>query len=146
MLHRVDMVPGRTRHRWYRGTSIIRNSLSQGTYSSICLGPYGGPRGGGRFLMSEVTLYRSPGVINATCKSCLGMRSDPPKSNQVKSNQIQIESNPHKSNQNQRQGSTLEPKRPGFSPASDAIRWYSPASDWLSPASDEIKTRSRAEP
>jgi len=24
----------------------------------LCLGPYGGPRGGGLFLMSEVPLYR----------------------------------------------------------------------------------------
>ena len=49
----------------YRGTSLIRNSLSLGTslirkspllgtYSSICLGPYGGPGWGGLFLMSPV--------------------------------------------------------------------------------------------
>ena len=30
----------------YRETSLIRNSLPLGTYSSICLGPYGGPGGG----------------------------------------------------------------------------------------------------
>ena len=36
--------------RYYRGTTLIRNSLPLGTYSSICLGPYGGPRGGGCFL------------------------------------------------------------------------------------------------
>ena len=29
----------------YRGTSLIRNSPPVGTYSSICLGPYGGPGG-----------------------------------------------------------------------------------------------------
>ena len=40
----------------YRGTSLIRNSTSSETYSSICLGPYGGPRGGGLFLMIEVPL------------------------------------------------------------------------------------------
>ena len=39
-----------------RGTSLIRNSLPLGTYSSICLGPYSGPRGGGRFLLSELPL------------------------------------------------------------------------------------------
>ena len=31
-----------------------------GTYSSICLGSYGGPKGVGRFIMSEVPLSRSP--------------------------------------------------------------------------------------
>ena len=36
--------------RPYRGTLPIRNSLPLGTYSSICIGPYGGPRGGGGFL------------------------------------------------------------------------------------------------
>ena len=41
----------------YRGTSPISNSIPLGSYSSICLGPSGGPRGGGRFLMSEVPLY-----------------------------------------------------------------------------------------
>jgi len=39
----------------YRGTSLLRNRPPLGTYSSI--GPSGGPRGGGRFLMSEVPLY-----------------------------------------------------------------------------------------
>ena len=34
----------------YRGTSLIRNTPLLGPYSSICLGPYGGPRGGGGFL------------------------------------------------------------------------------------------------
>jgi hypothetical protein len=29
----------------YGGTLLIRHSLPLGTYSSICLGPYGGPRG-----------------------------------------------------------------------------------------------------
>ena len=32
------------------GTSLISNSLPLGTYRSICLGPYGGPRGGGVLL------------------------------------------------------------------------------------------------
>jgi len=40
----------------YRGTSLIRNCLPLGTYSSICLGPYGGPWGGWGGLMSEVPL------------------------------------------------------------------------------------------
>ena len=40
----------------YRGASLIRNSPPLGTYSNICLGPYGGPGGGGRFLMSEEPL------------------------------------------------------------------------------------------
>ena len=39
--------PPRTPQQAYRGTSLIRNSPPPGTYSSICLGPYGGPRGGG---------------------------------------------------------------------------------------------------
>jgi len=30
----------------YRGTSLIRNRPLLGPYSSICLGPYGGHRGG----------------------------------------------------------------------------------------------------
>ena len=34
----------------YRGTSLITNRRPLGPYSSICLGPYGGPRGGGGFL------------------------------------------------------------------------------------------------
>ena len=34
----------------YRGTSLIRKHLPVRTYSSICLGPNGGPRGGGGFL------------------------------------------------------------------------------------------------
>ena len=29
----------------YRGTSLIRKRPPLGTYCSICLGPYGGPRG-----------------------------------------------------------------------------------------------------
>jgi len=37
----------------YRGTSLIRNSPPLGTYSSICLGPYGGPGGGGGFLCAR---------------------------------------------------------------------------------------------
>ena len=41
----------------YWGTSLIRNSLPLGTYSSMCLGPYDGPGGGGMFLMDEVPLY-----------------------------------------------------------------------------------------
>ena len=39
-----------SRHPWvrygYRGTSLIRNRAPLGPYSSICLGPYCGPRGG----------------------------------------------------------------------------------------------------
>jgi hypothetical protein len=34
----------------YRDTSLIRNRLHSGPYRSICLGSYGGPRGGGSFL------------------------------------------------------------------------------------------------
>ena len=61
--HSLGSSPGRT--GWahpapYRRASLIRNSFLLGTYSSICLGPYGGPRGGGRFPMSEVALYRKP--------------------------------------------------------------------------------------
>ena len=35
----------------------MRNNPSLGSYSSICLGSYGGPRGQGQFLLSEVPLY-----------------------------------------------------------------------------------------
>ena len=34
----------------YGGTSLIRNQSPVGPYSSIRLGPYGGPRGGCCFL------------------------------------------------------------------------------------------------
>ena len=37
----------------YKGISLIRNSPPLGTYSSICLGPYGGPGGGGGFLCAR---------------------------------------------------------------------------------------------
>jgi len=42
----------------YWGTSLIRNCNLPSTVG-LCLGPYGGPRGGGVFLMSEVPLYGS---------------------------------------------------------------------------------------
>ena len=45
----------------YRGVSLIRNRPPLGPYSSIRLGPCGGPRGGGLFLMSEVPLYPGRG-------------------------------------------------------------------------------------
>ena len=37
--------------------SLIRKDTPQDPAVGICIGPYGGPRGGGRFLMSEVLLY-----------------------------------------------------------------------------------------
>jgi len=37
----------------YRGTSLIRNSAPLGPYSSICLGLYGVPSGGGCFLRAR---------------------------------------------------------------------------------------------
>jgi len=40
----------------YKGASLIRNDLPLGPYSRPMSGPYGGPRGGGLFLMSEVPL------------------------------------------------------------------------------------------
>jgi hypothetical protein len=50
----------------YRGTLLMRNSLPLGAYSSICLGPYGGPRGRGDGvchpgLMSEIPLSYQDG-------------------------------------------------------------------------------------
>jgi hypothetical protein len=42
--------------RAYRGTSLIRNSPCLLPTVGLCLGPYGGPRGRGQFLMSEVPL------------------------------------------------------------------------------------------
>ena len=60
-----------TSHRGYRGTSFIRNSALLGTYGRTpCLGPYGGPRGGGLFLMSEVPLYSK--VTTRTCTLYVG--------------------------------------------------------------------------
>ena len=49
-----------------RGTLLMRNSLPPETYSSICRGPCGGPRGGGLFLMSEVPLYQ--GFVPPKCE------------------------------------------------------------------------------
>ena len=40
----------------YRGTSLIRNSAPEDPTVALRLGPYGGPSGGGRFLMSDVPL------------------------------------------------------------------------------------------
>jgi len=42
----------------YRGTSLIRNSLSLGPYSRTVPRALWWSEGGGRFLMSEVPLYR----------------------------------------------------------------------------------------
>ena len=44
----------------YKGPSPMRKSLPLRSYSSICLGPYGGPRGGGFFRVSEVPLSPPP--------------------------------------------------------------------------------------
>ena len=41
----------------YRGTLLIRKRAPQDSTVGLCLGPYGGPRGRRRFLMSEVPLY-----------------------------------------------------------------------------------------
>ena len=40
----------------YRSTALIRNRCSLGTYSRPFPRPHGGPKGGRRFLMSEVPL------------------------------------------------------------------------------------------
>ena len=40
----------------YRGTSLIRNRPTQDPTVGLCLVPWGGPRGWGLFLMSEVPL------------------------------------------------------------------------------------------
>ena len=48
----------------YRDTSLIRNRPPLRPYSSIRLGPCGGHRAGGLFLMSEVTLYPEHGRAN----------------------------------------------------------------------------------
>ena len=37
-------------HLRYRGTSLTRTPPPVGPYSSMCLGSYGGPEGGGCFL------------------------------------------------------------------------------------------------
>ena len=54
---RATTSSARSAASWYRGTSLMRPPPPVGPYSSICLGPYGGPWGGGLFLMSEVPLY-----------------------------------------------------------------------------------------
>ena len=40
----------------YRGTSLVRNTPLLGPAVGLCLGPHGGPREGGKFLMCEVPL------------------------------------------------------------------------------------------
>ena len=55
-----DGRPGRPQRdffMYYRATLLIGTPPPIGSYSSICPGPYGGPMGGGQFLMSEVPLY-----------------------------------------------------------------------------------------
>jgi len=42
--------------RGYRDTSLIRNRPPYDPTAGLCLGPCGGPSGGGSFLMSEVPL------------------------------------------------------------------------------------------
>ena len=42
----------------YRGTSLIRNCAPLGPYSRIMPRALWWPSGGGRFIMSEVPLYR----------------------------------------------------------------------------------------
>ena len=53
-------------HSEYRGTSLIRNSAPKRSHTAgLCLGLYGGARGGG-LVMSEVTLqplYRGTSLI-----------------------------------------------------------------------------------
>jgi len=51
--------PATPLHNRCRGTSLIRNRPPLGLYSSICLGPYGIPRGGGGFLWA--------GSLHAEC-------------------------------------------------------------------------------
>ena len=44
----------------YGATSLIRKRLPLGPYSSICLGSYGGPKGGGSFLWAKHPCYCNP--------------------------------------------------------------------------------------
>ena len=44
---------------WYRGTSLIRNTPLLGPYSRTMPRALWRSKGGGLFLMSEVTLYES---------------------------------------------------------------------------------------
>ena len=48
----------------YRGTSLTRNrALPWDPTLGLCLWSYDGPRGGWRFLMSEVPLYTESKVL-----------------------------------------------------------------------------------
>ena len=44
--NRHALLARRDPHHLYRGTSLVRPPPRVGPYSSMCLGPYGGPRGG----------------------------------------------------------------------------------------------------
>ena len=53
----LEHVRARQVRNLYRGTSLIRTTPSQDSTVGLYLGSFGGPRGGGLFLMSEVPLY-----------------------------------------------------------------------------------------
>ena len=55
----------------YRDTSLIRNRLSLGPYSRPMPRALWWSYGGGRFLMSEVPLYRRIGRPGTGVKSCV---------------------------------------------------------------------------
>ena len=60
----------------YRGTSLIKHPPLLRPYGrTIYLGSFGGPRGGGLFLMSEVPLYRPALGLGSLCASVFGVPS-----------------------------------------------------------------------
>jgi len=58
----------------YRGILLKRNSLPLGAYSSISLGQYGGPRGGGR---APSSLYESISGCMRICSARVGVAHRP---------------------------------------------------------------------
>ena len=61
----------------YRGTLLIRNRPHLGPYNSICLGPYGGPRGGSVFLEVRYPCTVPPVRFIARFASAVYFRCEP---------------------------------------------------------------------
>ena len=48
----------------YRGTSSIRNRCPLGPYRSLCLGPYGGPRGSAVSYQRGTAVHVLPDIVS----------------------------------------------------------------------------------
>ena len=69
--------------RVHRGTLLMRNIPSEDPTGALCLGIYGGPRGEGWLLMSEVPLHLETRPVTRRSKSAIphgGLRLFHPKS------------------------------------------------------------------